>query len=191
MQKKDMAPWHLHDPKTPLYYTINRLKRFTTDVATKNATPFLHKYLYRDHVPQCILSCFSSNVLYANRTPATAGMALRALHSSLRELVDTEAGRIVTTPVEKLARTQALFLYEIIHLLDGDVMLRGQGERDIPLLLTWLAELCKVRENLGDLARLEDGVLRDQHPGQWEVSLIHRSVQIPKVSPLLIIASLP
>ena len=97
-------------------------------------------------------------------------MFMRALHSSVSELVDAEAGRVVATPVEKLARTQALFLYQVIRLLDGDVTLRAQGERDIPLLQTWLGDLCRVRENLGDLAQLGDSVMRNQPPSEWEVS---------------------
>jgi hypothetical protein len=165
-----MEPWHLYDSKTPLHYIVARVKGFTTDVVARNATPFLHRYLYRDLTPQCILSCFTANVLYANRTQANTAMVMRVLHSSVRELVDAEAGRVIATPVEKLARTQALFLYQIICLLDGDVILRAQGERDIPLLQTWLADLCKVRENLGDLAQLGDSVMRKQPPGEWEVS---------------------
>ncbi|RYP67545.1 hypothetical protein DL771_007195 [Monosporascus sp. 5C6A] len=164
----NVAPWHLYDPKSPLYYIVTRLKGFITDVATRNATAFLHRYLYRDHTPQCILSCFAANVLYTNRTQASTAIVMLTLHSSVKELVDAEAGRIIATPVEKLARTQALFLYQIIRLLDGDVMLRAQGERDIPLLQTWLGDLCRVRDNLGDLAQLGDSVMRKQPPIEWE-----------------------
>ncbi|RYP08072.1 hypothetical protein DL764_002112 [Monosporascus ibericus] len=135
-----MAPWHLYDSNTPLHYIVARVKGFITDVATRNATPFLHRYLYRDHTPQCVLSCFAANVLYANRTQANTAMVMLALHSSVRGLMDAEAGRNAATPVEKLARTQALFLYQIIRLLDGDVILRAQGERDIPLLQKWCDE---------------------------------------------------
>ncbi|KAJ9656720.1 hypothetical protein H2201_008452 [Coniosporium apollinis] len=157
-----IEPWHLYDPQTPLHYIIARIKGFTTDVATRNATPFLHRYLYRDHAPQCILSCFTANVLYANRTEANTAMVMRVLHSSVRELVDTEAGRVVATPAEKLARAQTLFLYQIIRLFDGDVILRAQGEKDMPLLQTWLGDLCRMRGHLGELAEFENGVVRKQ-----------------------------
>lgn len=165
-----MEPWQFYDSKAPQHYIVTRVKGFATDVAARNATPFLHRYLYRDHTPQCILSCFTVNVLYANRTQANTAMVMRALHSSVRELVDAEAGRVGATPVEMLARTQALFLYQIIRLLDGDIFLRAQGERDIPLLQTWLGDLCRVRENLGDLAQFGDSVMRKQPPREWEVS---------------------
>lgn len=162
-----MEPWHLYDSKTSLHYVVNRLKGFATDIATQNATPFLHRYLYRDYTPPCVLSCFAANVLYTNRTPANAAVVMQALHCTVRDFINTEAARVVATPVEKLARTQVLFLYQIVRLLDGDVILRAQGERDIPLLQTWLDDLCKVRDNLGGLAQLEDSVIRQQ---EWQVS---------------------
>jgi len=168
-----MEPWHLYDSRTPLHYVVNRVKGFTTDMAMRNATPFLHRYLYRDHTPQCILSCFTLSVLYENRTQENTAMVMRALHSSVRELVNAETSRAVATPVEKLARTQALFLFQIIRLLDGDVILRAQGEKDIPLLKIWLGDLCKMRENLANQALLGEIVMRRHPPGEWTVSITH------------------
>lgn len=165
-----VKPWHLYDPTTPLHHIVTRVKGFIVDVATRNSTPFLHRYLYRDHTPSCILSCFATCVLYTNRTPGNTVMVMQALHSNVRELLAAETSRAVAMPVEKLARTQALLLYQIIRLLDGDVALRVQGENDVALLKRWLSELYKVRENLGDLAQLGDSVRRKQHPGEWEVS---------------------
>ncbi|OIW24651.1 hypothetical protein CONLIGDRAFT_584015 [Coniochaeta ligniaria NRRL 30616] len=163
-----VEPWMVHDPKTPLYYVISRVKGFASDAATRNATPFMHRYLYRDHMPSCILECFTANMLYANRNPANMAMVMRALHRNVGDLVRTEVAHTGATVTAKLARTQALFLYQVIRLFDGDVTLRAQGEADIPLLQSWLGELCRVRENLGDLADLEDSVARAQPPKKWE-----------------------
>ncbi|KAK3390050.1 hypothetical protein B0H63DRAFT_464706 [Podospora didyma] len=177
-------PWHLYDPKSTLHYVTNRVKSFTNDMATRNATPFLHRYLYRDYTPQCILSCFATSVLYTSRTPANTAMVMQAIYTSVRELVDGGqsdeaasghhnkflAGPTVT-PVEKLARVQALFLYQAIRLFDGDVGLRAQAEKDMALLQTWVGELCDLRENLGDLARSGEDIsaaLRAQPPKDWE-----------------------
>jgi hypothetical protein len=99
-------------------------------------------------------------------------MVMRVLHRNVMELVTIETGRSVVTPIEKLARIQSLFLYQIIRLFDGDVTLRTLGEKDMPLLQTWLRDLCRVRENLGDLAELEDSVVKALPPIEWEVSNI-------------------
>ena len=101
-------------------------------------------------------------------------MVIRALAGSVKELIEGEANRhgALSTPLDRLARTQALFLYQVIRLLDGDIMLRAQGEKDIPLLQNWLHDLGRVRDNLGDTARLESGDdVRHQPPSEWEVSL--------------------
>ncbi|GAW14269.1 hypothetical protein ANO14919_036690 [Xylariales sp. No.14919] len=160
--------WHAYDPKTPLYYILNRVKEFTGELAAKNTTPFIHGYLYHNHKPQCMISCFTTCVLYASRTPTNMHMVMRAMSDSVREFVDTESSRVLLTPIEKLARSQTLFLYQIIRLFDGDVTLRAQGEKDIELLKTWLGELCRIRDNLGDLVRLEYASARRQPPVQWE-----------------------
>lgn len=123
-------------------------------------------------MPACILSCFTTSVQYANRTPANAAIVLRALQQSVGELLSLESGGFVTTPTEKLAKTQALFLYQVIRLFDGDIALRVQAERDMALLEAWVGDLCKVRENLGGLSRQDDFRLREQPPKEWEVSFL-------------------
>lgn len=173
--QKQVQPWHIHDPKTPIHFVIGRLQALTADIATRNAAPFLHRFLYRDYMPSCILRCFTINALYANRKNAHTPMVMRAIHDGARELLldvgaDTDADNGIVKPMQKLARTQALFLYQVIRLLDGDVTLRAQGERDIQILRMWVGELCKLRENLGDMVQLGDGMIRKQPPIEWEVS---------------------
>lgn len=159
----------MHDPKSVLHYLTHRNKAFVTDIATRNATPFLHRSLYRNYTPPCIASLFSTAVLYANRTPDNTTMVIRALSNVVKELIENESGRMVATPIDRLARCQAMYIYFIIRVLDGDVILRAQGERDIPLLMDWLLDLAKVRENMGDLAQLGNSVMK-QPPAEWEVS---------------------
>ena len=148
----------------------------------------MHRFLYKDRVPQCILSCFSANVLYANRTEGNTATVMRVLHNGVREFIDTEAGCVVATPAEKLARVQTLLLYQIIRLFDGDVILRARGEEDMPLLKTWLSDLCRLRGNLGDLAEFENGVIRKQPPKiEWEVSTCHDHSQYPCLPPFVLL----
>ncbi|KAI0539084.1 hypothetical protein GGR58DRAFT_264854 [Xylaria digitata] len=141
--------WHAYEPKTPLYYILNRVREFTGEFATKNTTPFIHQYLYHNYKPQCI-------------------MVMRATSNNAHEFVVIEVSRVTSTPIEKLARSQVLLLYQTVRLFDGDITLRAQGERDMKLLKTWLSELWRIRENLGDSARLEYASAREQSPVEWE-----------------------
>jgi hypothetical protein len=90
-------------------------------------------------------------------------MVMQTLYQNVLELVSGTSTGMVITPTEKLARTQALFLYLVIALfLDGDVSLRKLAEREMERMTAWLGELCKIRENLGD----GDG---DDQEMEWEV----------------------
>lgn len=93
-------------------------------------------------------------------------MVVKALHGNVRELLDYEQGRPTVTPTEKLARAQSLFLYQIMRLFDDNITLRSQAEKDMPILETWLGELCKIRENLGNL---DNNAGKHREPVEWEV----------------------
>ncbi|KAM0247232.1 hypothetical protein ACHAQJ_009940 [Trichoderma viride] len=143
---------------------MNRIKGFTSHIATHNATPFMHRYLYKDHMPPYILKGFSTNMLYITRTQTNTAIVIQSLYGNVAQLIRTEIGRVSVTTAKKLARTQALFLYQIIRLFGGDVTLCAQGEKDIPLLQKWLGDLCKVRKNLGGLTESKNGAARGRSP---------------------------
>lgn len=143
-----------------------------TDMATRSCTPFMHRFLYRDHAPRCIVSVFGACALYVHRSPGNVAMVMRALQAGVLD-ASSSAG-CVATPVEKLARTQALFLYQIIRLFDGDVALQAAAERDLPLLKTWLSELCRLRDtNIAEShMQLEKSVSEMTQPlVEWEVCI--------------------
>ena len=98
-------------------------------------------------------------------------MVMRSLHESASELITTETARFTPSSTEKLARAQALFLYQVIRLFDGDITLRAQAERDSSVLAIWLSDLCKIRDNLGDAALMDEGMRKNQPPKEWEVCL--------------------
>lgn len=169
--QENIKPWHVYDPTTSLYFIWSRVKGFVPELGTKNALPFLHPHLYRSYMPQCILSCFATCVLYTSRTSVNTAMVMQSLYSNVGSLIAANTSRFVSTPIEKLARAQALFLYQIIRLFDGDVALRSQAEKDMPLFMTWVEELCNMRDNLGGPTVLEDSSVKSPQTIDWEVSV--------------------
>lgn len=109
----------------------------------------------------------------------------RVLCESLNEL---KRRPFVNTPQEKLARAQALFLFQIICVFDGDLTLRSNADRDMPLLQNWLDDLCKVRENVetsGDTN--STGLWKDPSaPRSWEVGSSNKN-SFPILLPSLMI----
>ena len=125
----------------------------------------MHRYLYKDQMPSSIRSCFTASALYSNMTSSNKTSVFRVLCQSLNEL---KGQQLANTPQEKLARVQALFLYQIIGLFDGDVTLRSNADQNMPLLQDWLDELCKIRENLG----MPESMIDPKPPRSWEVGAL-------------------
>ncbi len=65
------------------------------------------------------------------KTKSNATAILRSVESYVQELLQSD---IPPTLRDRLAHTQALVLYHIIRLLDGDIRARGSAERQLVLL---------------------------------------------------------
>ena len=148
-----------------MHFIIQSLKSYPTAFAKDNCTPWLHRYLYKDQMPSSIRSCFTASTLYSNMTGSNKTSVFRILCQSLNEL---KGQQLAITPQEKLARAQALFIYQIISLFDGDVTLRSNADQNMPLLKDWLDELCKIRENL----RTPESMKDPKPPRSWEVGIL-------------------
>lgn len=121
-------------------------------------------------MPQTILQCFTVCTAYANQTEFTRGVVLRTLQRSIDELkAGTLSSLPATAPLEKIARTQALLLYQTVRVFDGDVSLRALAERDMPLLEQRIFELTRCRDNHNLLWGLSDESLKSAKPESWEV----------------------
>lgn len=134
--------------------------------AKETRTPFMHRHLYKDCMPGPILSCFSTSSLYGNMTGSNRAVTYRALDQSLRDL---ERCKVAHTPQEKLSRVQALLLYQIIRTFDADPTVKSTADKDMPLLRSWVDELCKVRENLGSMDTTDEMSKTKTPPKSWEV----------------------
>ena len=143
-------------------FIVESLKSYPGTFARDNCTPWMHRYLYKDQIPSSIQSCFTVSTLYSNITSSNKTSVFRVLCQNLNEL---KRQQLANGPQEKLARVQALFLYQIIGLFDGDITLRSNADRNMPLLQAWLDELCKIRENL----RTRQSINHLDHSRSWEV----------------------
>ncbi|KAI0600888.1 hypothetical protein F4775DRAFT_582465 [Biscogniauxia sp. FL1348] len=164
---EDYAPWQLADPSTKIAFTMNVFKKVHIGFARNNCTAFLHRYLYKDNMPRCILQAFSMCLLYTNQTEANRGPLLRILHTNVTELKETTSGTSLT-PQEKLARVHALLFYQTIRMFDGDITLGQEADDDMALLESWNTELCKMRDNLDEFVTMDQDDVRNKPPESWE-----------------------
>ncbi|KAI8949641.1 hypothetical protein F4801DRAFT_590918 [Xylaria longipes] len=162
----DYAPWQLADPSSKAAFTMNAFKNFHVKFAQNSCTPYIHRYLYKDNMPRCMLQAFTMCLLYTNQTESNRAIVLRVLHESVTDLKETTRNKALV-PQQKLARVHALIFYQTIRMFDGDVTLGQQVDDGMALLDSWNNDLCKVRDNLDDLA--EKGKAASEHPPEsWE-----------------------
>ncbi|KAI8632254.1 hypothetical protein F5Y19DRAFT_356678 [Xylariaceae sp. FL1651] len=163
----DYAPWQLTDPSTKAAFTMSVYKKFHVTFAESSCTLYIHRYLYKDNMPRWMLQAFSVCLLYTNQTVSNRGVVLRVLHENVTDLKNT-ASAMTLTPQEKLARVHALMFYQTIRMFDGDITLGQQADDDMALLESWNKDLCKVRDNLDDLAEADIEIVRQNQPESWE-----------------------
>jgi hypothetical protein len=113
-------------------------------------------------------SCLTISSLYSNMTDSNKAPVLRILCQGPNELKQLHEAN---TPRERLARTQALFLYQIMRVFDGDITLRTLAGKDMSLLGSWLGDLSKIRDNLDTPHDIESRARQRNVPDSWEVSI--------------------
>lgn len=151
----------LHDRLTEvvarrLQFSLDQIQKAPRTMVMEMQTPWSHPLLYADSMPRSMqgtraslfvvigsnaankmynkkLDALSSCALYLAKNQANTPVILRCIESRVQDLL-CEA--LPTTPIDSLAHTQALLLYHIIRLFDGNISARASGERTIPILET-------------------------------------------------------
>ncbi|KAK4149662.1 hypothetical protein C8A00DRAFT_46765 [Chaetomidium leptoderma] len=143
-----------------LPYFISKLKAWAAAWVRDGHSPLMHKRLYGIWVPDCIQDCLTSLAAYNAASPSSGGKAtaLRIIDDRVNRLVQSQPqhdndydcevdgggipSSILLLPTRThLARTQALFVYQLIRLFDGDIRARAQAERHTDTLLTWARQM--------------------------------------------------
>ncbi|PKX89432.1 uncharacterized protein P174DRAFT_425355 [Aspergillus novofumigatus IBT 16806] len=99
-----------------------------------------------------------------------------AAHAQAQGPADVGTGA-TNTVYEKLANTQALWMYQVLRVFDGDIGLRSQAERDMTTLEAWLLELEQYRDNLAEMCLLEEAEVRQRAPASWESWIFNESLR--------------
>ena len=120
-------------------FGTRQLRTFPEMLVTKGRTPFLHHHLYHDNIPPVIQDIFGVCALYCS--PKTSNY-----QTTMWRIIDGNVARLFQDPIpsslpEHLARVQALILFQIIRLFDGDIRQRAQAEQCDTILASWTQEL--------------------------------------------------
>ncbi|KAL7945810.1 hypothetical protein V8C42DRAFT_44733 [Trichoderma barbatum] len=112
--------------------------------------PFLHRQLYSDSgLPTCLQNAFAAVVLYESKNDKTEEIVMGIIEEKANTVLNEpsfvrDSGASAPPSLgtaEQLARVQALSIYQIIRLFDGDIRQRAQAEALIPTLQGWNSKL--------------------------------------------------
>ncbi|KAL6788761.1 hypothetical protein J3E68DRAFT_415638 [Trichoderma sp. SZMC 28012] len=116
--------------------------------SVKGHCPFIHLNQQKtfNGFPDCLQDAYTVTAAYTNSTPATKQLALRILQSRAAQLVSNfkdarSLEDLVFGPMTALSRLQALLVYTIVGLFDGDIRARGQAENNLDVLTSWATNL--------------------------------------------------
>lgn len=110
---------------TRLAYAIASIKAAPRTMVLETQAPWCHPLLYRHDMPRSIQDVSASCALYIAKNAVNAPVIMRCIEAKVNHLL---ASPVPSTPLDILARTQALLLYQIIRLFDGDIGARASAE---------------------------------------------------------------
>lgn len=106
----------------------------------RGQTPFIHRHMYDEHTPTVIYDALSSCALYCGKNKDNETLVFGDISRKVRQLKGAMQQSFLS-PIDHLASVQALLLYQIIRLLDGDVRQRADAESDEAVLMSWNEQL--------------------------------------------------
>ncbi len=106
---------------------------------THGQNPFIHKYSYTEHLPTVISDALSACALYSLKNSENEIFVFGDISRKAKELAEKQQPFL--SPVDLLASTQALLLYQIMRLFDGDIRQRADAESHEKILMSWAEQL--------------------------------------------------
>ena len=130
------------DPKlhARVEYCAARLSLLPYIFASTGQNMFIHRQTMQAvHTPS-LQQAMSACALYAIKTPHTQAVVHQVLQSNVQDLL-ASTDPSSSSYLNLLTATQALLLYQLMRLFDGDDQLRLSAEADEAITLLWAKEL--------------------------------------------------
>lgn len=142
----DLSPSNIRNMKRH----AEALREWLTEWVDTGSNSYIHPQLYARRFPRCTQDSYTTLTCYSQRTKQNENIALQIVEERAKELVESHTDSITISlsaarpeldAFEQLARVQALLVYQLIGLYDGDIRLRYLSERRIPILNQWMKQM--------------------------------------------------
>ncbi len=131
-----------------------KFHRWLTEWVEKGSNPFVHSRLYRTRFPRCIQDAYTALSCYLHKTASNEQTVLQIIEDRARQLLaeynvpsahseaeNMDSSSITLDSLEHVARVQALLVYQVLCLFDGDIRLRHIAESHLPVLNGWMEQM--------------------------------------------------
>jgi hypothetical protein len=128
-------------------FVAKRLATIPCRFASEGQTIFIHRAQFQHTFPSSLQDAMSACALYSMKTEANQALVFSHVEHKCRQLIASTNAQLASR-TELLAALQALLLYQMIRLFDGDIRLRVNAEVDEPTTLQWASQLkASMRDN--------------------------------------------
>ncbi|ROV89644.1 hypothetical protein VSDG_08072 [Cytospora chrysosperma] len=111
--------------ESKLLYAIDKIKAAPRTMLLETGTPWCHPLLYREQMPRVMQDAISSCALYIAKNTVNSSVVMACIDARVNDLLDST---LPESPLDALARTQALLLYQSIRFFDGDILARASAD---------------------------------------------------------------
>ncbi|KAJ5812343.1 hypothetical protein N7474_008644 [Penicillium riverlandense] len=132
-----------------IVYSVKRIKSYPSLFVRRGQTPFIHSSLCRDTLPRAIQDVLGACALYGEKRETNQPLVFGVISAAANRLLN-DYPLVGLAAMEQLAAVQALVLYQIIRLFDGDIRQRADAERANPTLQDWTRQLQGRMQRIGD-----------------------------------------
>jgi hypothetical protein len=155
-------------------WLVKTLCSYPRLLLTKTKTPFIHPFLFSPTIPSPLQDAISGCSLYLAKNATNEGLVWEIISSMVAKLLQPRTSWAVS---EHLSCVQALTIFQIIRLFDGDVRARGDAEEAERVLDEWTDHLALRTGAIAD--PLENVPVDAQHllDKGWESWVFEESVR--------------
>ncbi|KAF2690203.1 hypothetical protein K458DRAFT_100106 [Lentithecium fluviatile CBS 122367] len=119
---------------------LHRFKTWPEKWLREGRAPFIHPQLYASRMPRPLQDAYAACAIYSTKTKQNEFVAFTVIESKANELLHSTE-QLRWSPLDLLAATQALLIFQFIRLFDGDIRQRAAAEKAEPILQTWTERL--------------------------------------------------
>jgi hypothetical protein len=147
-------------------------QNFPKQFVDLGSTPFIHNTWMRENYMPVLQDAMSCCALYCSKTPENETLVFRDVEMKAQKLV-RDTNLFIIDVKDLLTAVQAMILYQVIRLFDGNIRQRAQAEEHEAILRMWTTQLKSHFRHSGSEMR----TLNDPDGPDWTTWILSESIR--------------